>query len=56
MLTTHLTLSIRELHNLLNLRLRYFYIMVLQLGQEVFDVDSSFVQRNVNQFSLLNYK
>ena len=54
MLITHLTLSIRKLHDLFNLRLRDFYIMVLQLGQEVFDVDSSFVRRNVNQFSLLN--
>ena len=52
--TTNLSLAIRKLHYLLNLGLRDFYVLVLQLGQEVFDVNSSFVKKNLNKFSLLS--
>ena len=43
-ITTHLSLTIRKLHYLFNLGLGDLHVMVLQLGQEIFDVDSSFVK------------
>lgn len=43
---TDLALPVRQLHHLLDFTLRNVYVVILQLGQEVFDVNLPFVGNN----------
>ena len=43
---TDLALPVRQLHHLLDFTLRNVYLVILQLGKEVFDVNLPFVRNN----------